>query len=342
MSFLNLAAGCHFSKDRSKDQRELFKNAPAEPSGAGAPSRSAGPASLDFFGDEAPQEAADAVGQSPQESRRQQKKRRAEQRATEAEADATLGPAGVDTSGAQSMTEREIADANALRRALKLHVYGTDVPAPVQNAESMAERFRMRPWLRDNVLNAGYHELTRVQMQAVPLLVAGREVLACAPTGSGKTAAFLIPLLTRLDKPQRAGIRAVCIAPTQELARQTHRELLKLSAGSRIGSCVLTKTLATAACAAGAEPGGVFRKYDVLVCTPLRLVSLLRKECLSLASTRMLVLDEADKLLELGFLEQARQRRHDSTRMLHTSCSRARPPGAGAWLPRPERVSDLA
>ena len=78
---------------------------------------------------------------------------------------------------------------------------------------------------------AGYHELTRVQMQAVPLLVAGREVLACAPTGSGKTAAFLVPLLTRLDKPMRQGIRAVCIAPTQELARQTHRELMKLSAG---------------------------------------------------------------------------------------------------------------
>ena len=120
----------------------------------------------------------------------------------------------------------------------------------------MAERHRLPAWLRHNVLEAGYHELTRVQMQAVPLLIGGREVLACAPTGSGKTAAFLIPMLARLGAPQRRGLRALAIAPTQELARQTHRELLKLAAGSGLGTCVLTKKLAAAACAHAERGGG--------------------------------------------------------------------------------------
>ena len=220
------------------------------------------------------------------------------------------------------LTERELPEANALRRSLRIHVYGTGVPAPVESAEDMAERHRLPAWLRHNVLEAGYHELTRVQMQAVPLLIGGREVLACAPTGSGKTAAFLIPMLARLGAPQRRGLRALAIAPTQELARQTHRELLKLAAGSGLGTCVLTKKLAAAACAhaergsgggggggigganGGGASSGVWRRYDVMVCTLLRLVSLLRKGALTLASLEYLVPDKADKLLELGFLEQ--------------------------------------
>ena len=75
-------------------------------------------------------------------------------------------------------TERELAKANALRRSLRIHMYGTGVPAPVESAEDMAERHRLPAWLRHNVLEAGYHELTRVQMQAVPLLIGGCEVLA--------------------------------------------------------------------------------------------------------------------------------------------------------------------
>ena len=70
------------------------------------------------------------------------------------------------------LTEREMPEAKALRRSLRIHVYGTGVPAPVESAEDMAERHRLPAWLRHNVVEAGYHELTRVQMQAVPLLSA--------------------------------------------------------------------------------------------------------------------------------------------------------------------------
>jgi len=201
------------------------------------------------------------------------------------------------------MSEREVAEANALRKALRIHVYGSGVPPPVEGMRQLAERYRLAAWLVENAASAGYDELTRVQMQAVPLLLAGREVLACAPTGSGKTAAFVMPLLARLARPMRQGVRAVAISPTQELARQTHREIVKLGRGSRIGACVLTKKLAAAAIAAQGQ-GDVFRRYDVLVCTPLRLVSLLKRGAIALDGVRVLVLDEADKLLALGFLEQ--------------------------------------
>jgi superfamily II DNA/RNA helicase len=77
----------------------------------------------------------------------------------------------------------------------------------------------------------------------------------CAPKGSGKTAAFLIQMLARLGAPQWRGLRALAIAPTQELARQTHRELLKLAAGSGLGA--FTKNLAAAACAHAERGGGV-------------------------------------------------------------------------------------
>eukprot|EP00966_Prymnesium_polylepis_P258639 5973904-Prymnesium_polylepis.1 len=89
-------------------------------------------------------------------------------------------------------------------------------------------------------------------------------------------------MLARLDRPRREGVRAIAISPTQELARQTHREVIKLSAGSGLGSCVLTKKLASAASAAEGQ-GDVFRRYDVLVCTPLRLVSMLKRGAIQLS-----------------------------------------------------------
>ena len=300
-SFLNLAAGCRFG-GKHKGERELFESVADEtPIVSTAAGGGVGVASLDFFSEATPPNAAE----QPAAKSRRQKRR---ERDVDAAAVDTSNDAGLTAGASDEPTEREVADANALRRALRIHVYGTGVPAPVQNAEQMCERFRLQPWLSTNIVSAGYHELTRVQMQSVPLMMAGREVLACAPTGSGKTAAFLIPLLARIDKPRREGVRAVCISPTQELARQTHRELIKLGRGSSIGACVLNKKLAAAAVAAG-EGGGqgsVFRRYDVLACTPLRLVSLLKKKALSLSRVSILVLDEADKLLELGFLEQAR------------------------------------
>lgn len=68
-------------------------------------------------------------------------------------------------------------------------------------------------------------------MQAIPLMLKKREILACAPTGSGKTAAFLVPIIHCLGTPQKKGFRAVIVSPTRELANQTHRECVKLTEG---------------------------------------------------------------------------------------------------------------
>ena len=308
--FSTLTSGCRFDAKQREQQSRLFRG---DPSSSKAQRESADLGSLDFFGGADAKAAAAAASakdddEVPAEKSSRAARRRRARKAVEAEAEAADTPAPVPEAlpaadaVSEALSEREQADANALRRALRIHVYGTNPPAPVQSATEMADRFEMRPALRRNVLEAGYHELTRVQMQSVPTLMARRDLVACAPTGSGKTAAFAIPLLAQLGAPKRAGLRAVVLAPTQELARQTYREFLKLAAGASLGVCVLTKKLA--ASAATAQKGQALRRYDVMVCTPLRLVSLLEKEVVSLHTVTSLVMDEADKLLELGFLSQ--------------------------------------
>ena len=89
----------------------------------------------------------------------------------------------------------------------------------------------MKEDLITNMRTQGYHAPTPIQMQAIPLMLKRREILACAPTGSGKTAAFMVPLIHMLEGPQKKGFRAVVVAPTRELAKQIHRECLKLSEG---------------------------------------------------------------------------------------------------------------
>ena len=82
-----------------------------------------------------------------------------------------------------------------------------------------------------NIKGKGYTTPTPIQMQAIPLMLKKREILACAPTGSGKTAAFLVPIIHWLGSPQKKGFRAVIVSPTRELANQTHRECVKLCEG---------------------------------------------------------------------------------------------------------------
>lgn len=95
----------------------------------------------------------------------------------------------------------------------------------------MAKQYNMKPELVANIKSRGYDVPTPIQMQAIPLMTKRREILACAPTGSGKTAAFLVPLIHCLGLPQKKGFRAVIVSPTRELANQTHRECVKLTEG---------------------------------------------------------------------------------------------------------------
>ena len=155
-----------------------------------------------------------------------------------------------------------------------------------------------------------YGTPTPVQKQAVPCLNAGRELMVVAPTGSGKTLAFLIPLVMRVKRQKvraarrgasagaaasASGVRAVVISPTKELSTQTGRVLMPLLPGLKLRCAVLSK-----ATAAGCD----FDKVDILLANPLRLDAMAREGKIDLSNVETLVLDEADKLFEMGFAEQ--------------------------------------
>mmetsp|Transcript_75373 Transcript_75373/g.125658 ORF Transcript_75373/g.125658 Transcript_75373/m.125658 type:complete len:576 (+) Transcript_75373:49-1776(+) len=300
--FRSLLAGCRFSK------RSRPAQAAADPDQLVLPDSAiskTGLGTLNFFADQPAIKTLSYLSAAPATAGSSSRRRRHKRgRGCDESAVAEMPNASAPE---PALSEQVVAEANALRRGLRIHAYGHDVPSPVKNADDMASRFSLRPFLARNVLTAGYHELTCVQMQAIPVTFAGRELLACAPTGSGKTAAFLIPMIAKLatkSRPDDRGPRALIIVPTQELARQIHRELIKLSQGGKLRACVLNKRLASAAVGANGFNGRGISRFDLMVSTPLRLVSLLKREAISLHSVAQLVLDEADKLLELGFLEQ--------------------------------------
>ncbi|MBI3653884.1 MAG: DEAD/DEAH box helicase [Acidobacteria bacterium] len=146
----------------------------------------------------------------------------------------------------------------------------------------------------------GINEPTEIQSKTIPSALAGRDVMASAETGSGKTAAFLLPIIERLQQPGR--LRALVLAPTRELAIQIEANAKNYSRQARLRSVVavggesLTKQIK-------ALKSGV----DILIATPGRLNDLIERGAVSLKTVETLVLDEADRMLDMGFLPQVRQ-----------------------------------
>jgi ATP-dependent RNA helicase RhlE len=148
----------------------------------------------------------------------------------------------------------------------------------------------------------GFSVPTPIQTDAIPEVMAGRDVLACAVTGSGKTAAFLLPILHRLAGRRRGMTRALVLAPTRELAAQIddHRRQLARHVGVT-GAAIFGGV--------GMEPQEqAFRRgADVLVATPGRLLDHFRFPYARLSDLEILVLDEADRMLDMGFLPDIRR-----------------------------------
>ncbi|WP_043957801.1 DEAD/DEAH box helicase, partial [Lysobacter sp. A03] len=149
----------------------------------------------------------------------------------------------------------------------------------------------------------GYTQLTPVQAQALPAILEGRDVIAQAPTGSGKTAAFGLGVLSRVDAG-RIQTQALVLCPTRELADQVGRQLRKLALGIPnlklsvlCGGMPLAPQLASLAT----------HDPQVVVGTPGRIQELLRKKALHLRGVHTLVLDEADRMLDMGFEDQIRE-----------------------------------
>ncbi|XP_033226158.1 probable ATP-dependent RNA helicase DDX52 [Belonocnema kinseyi] len=187
---------------------------------------------------------------------------------------------------------------NHFRNQHQISAIGGQVPNPIENFQQLSTIYKVGSDLLNNMSNCGYKEPTPIQMQALPIMLEGKEVLACAPTGSGKTAAFLLPIIHQLGGPQKQGFRAIVLSPTRELAKQTYRECLKLSEGRGFRVHIISK-INQALSQYGPKSS---QKFDILITTPKRLTFLLNQDTsvISLKNVEWLVVDEADKLFEEG------------------------------------------
>lgn len=155
--------------------------------------------------------------------------------------------------------------------------------------------------LRD-LADAKFVSPTPIQEQAIPPALAGRDVIGCAQTGTGKTAAFVIPMIERLSALPKGQPKALILAPTRELALQTLTTIEKLGRSRRISATVIV-----GGADMQAQVRGLRQRPDILVATPGRLLDHMWNGTILLSSITMLVLDEADRMLDMGFAPQINQ-----------------------------------
>lgn len=166
------------------------------------------------------------------------------------------------------------------------------------------DQLGLAPSLLEAVAAAGYSEPTPIQAKAIPAVLDGQDVLAAAQTGTGKTAAFTLPLLHRLGDSQQKKPRVLVLAPTRELAAQVNESVRTYGKDGSIRSTVIFGGV-------GYQPQiAQFKKgVDIVVATPGRLLDLLQQGNADLSNVETLVLDEADRMLDMGFI-------HDIKRVL--------------------------
>ncbi len=157
------------------------------------------------------------------------------------------------------------------------------------------------------IKQAGYTEATPIQSQTIPHILDGRDIVGCAQTGTGKTAAFVLPIIQTLDaNPAKGFIRVLVLAPTRELAAQIGEEFDRFSQRSRLKHAVIFGGV-------GQQPqvDAIRRGVDILVATPGRLLDLMNQKIIRLNRVEVFVLDEADRMLDMGFI-------HDVKRIIRT------------------------
>ena len=272
--FSTLTAGAaRFDKKRFGRDMSLFQSSRRDEQGASqdvTAQRSAGaalPAALDFFGShEKEREAA-----KPEPAR---------------------------TASRERIPPLSRAELPAFLRTHELKLTGTDVPLPLRTWDDLETRWHLEPWLLENLQKGPWTTPTPIQCGAISVMLERRDLLAGAPTGSGKTLAFLLPTLQLLQKHTKLGFRAVLVSPTRELAQQIYEQLQLLTQGQAFRTCLLTNVTKKTSEALAKK------KFDILITTPLRLVHAIQHEEVALHRVEMLVLDEADRLLEQGFLAQ--------------------------------------
>jgi len=162
--------------------------------------------------------------------------------------------------------------------------------------------FEFHPQVAAGVSTAGYLKPTPIQAQAIPPVLAGHDVMGLAQTGTGKTAAFVLPILHRLMQGERGRVRALIIAPTRELAEQTHQAIGALAGQTRLRSVTVYGGVSSAPQAQKLRNGA-----EIVVACPGRLLDHMEQGTIDLTRLETLVLDEADQMFDMGFLPSIRR-----------------------------------
>ncbi len=162
--------------------------------------------------------------------------------------------------------------------------------------------FKLHPGLLRGLKDLGYARPTQIQTDAIPPAMEGRDLLACAMTGSGKTAAFLLPILHHLMSRPRGATRALVVTPTRELAAQILEDLNDLAVHTPITGAAIYGGVGM-----GPQEHAFRSGVDVLIATPGRLLDHFQQPYAKLAGLEYLVLDEADRMLDMGFLPEIRK-----------------------------------
>jgi ATP-dependent RNA helicase DDX42 len=196
------------------------------------------------------------------------------------------------------MSEQEVAD---YMKSLAIRVSGFDVPRPIKSFADCG--FPVQ--LMNAIAKQGYEKPTTIQCQALPIVLSGRDIIGIAKTGSGKTAAFVLPMIVHImDQPElekEEGPIGVVCAPTRELAHQIYLEAKKFAK---------PYNLRVAAVYGGVSKFDQFKELkagcEIVIATPGRLIDLLKMKALKMFRATYLVLDEADRMFDLGFEPQIR------------------------------------
>ena len=162
--------------------------------------------------------------------------------------------------------------------------------------------FHLDPLLLSTIDSLGYVTPTPIQSQSIPYILSGNDVMGLAQTGTGKTAAFVLPILQRLLQGPRSCVRALIIAPTRELAQQIDDTIMALSKGTKLRSLTLY---------GGVNINPQIKKLkngvEIIVACPGRLLDHLQQRTVDLSKIEVLVLDEADHMFDMGFLNDIRK-----------------------------------
>jgi len=164
------------------------------------------------------------------------------------------------------------------------------------------EKFELNSRVFAGVLALGYIKPTPIQLQSIPPIMEGRDVMGLAQTGTGKTAAFVLPILQRLMQGPRGHVRALIIAPTRELSEQTHKAIGELGCKTQLKSASIY---------GGVSIQGQIKKLrdkvEIISACPGRLLDHINRGTIDLSRVEVLVIDEADHMFDMGFLPDVRR-----------------------------------